>query len=281
MPKFSVVTCVSDIDIYDRCLLDSLRKVRGGHDIEIIPIHNDNNRFTASIALNYGIDAAKSDVVIFVHQDVRLLEDWFTLLSNTIDGLDDDWGIVGSAGIHLKYGRSDIGRWGGALNVDTVAVGTVYDSDESLETGPYWNGIKEASPIHCVDECLFALNKRCGLRFDRQFTGFHFYGVDMCLQARAAGYLVYGAHLPIIHYGQYSASFSGDRKYWVYYRYLHHKWHRRFIELLGTHMHWAENECTSYISIGLDDGLGTDIKVRAMGFEKVQLFHDESIGIIS
>ncbi len=281
MPKFSVVTCVSNSDIYESCLLSSIRKTRRKHDIEIIPIINNDNRYSASVALNLGIDAAKSNNVIFVHQDVRLLGDWFDNLDRVLSEVDDDWGIIGSAGINLKYGRSDIGKWGGSLSVDTVAVGSVWDSDENLCNPPYWDGTKDTVAIHCVDECLFVLNKQCGLRFDKQFTGFHFYGVDMCLQARAAGYKIYGAHLPMIHYGRYSASFSGDRKYWIYFRYLHNKWHRRFLELLGTHMHWSSNELTSYISIGLEDQSGIEVNLRAMGIEKVRLYHDKEHGIIT
>jgi glycosyltransferase involved in cell wall biosynthesis len=281
MPRFSIVTCVSDAYIYERCLLRSIRETRKRHDIEIIPIVNNDNRYSASVALNLGIDTARSDHVIFVHQDVRLLDDWFDLLDDAVGKLDNDWGVLGTAGIHLKYKRNDIGMWGGSVSVDTVAVGSVWDSDESLTAPPYWDGVKDISPIHCVDECCFILNKRRGLRFDTLFTGFHFYGVDICLQARAAGYTVYGCHLPIIHYGRYSASFSGDRKYWIYFRLLHNKWHRRFVDLLGTHMHWSKHELTSYISIGLVDLSGIDIKLRAMGARRIVLTNDKDVGILS
>ena len=281
MPKYSIITCVSKPDIYERCLLSSVRQCRKKHDIEILPILNSENKYSASLALNIGIDAAKSDIMIFVHQDVTLLEDWFDKLDDVITNIQDDWGIVGSAGIDLQYGRSDIGMWGGSLNVNTVAVGSVWDSDKNIGEPPYWDGAKVLTPIHCVDECLFVQNKRCGLRFDTAFNGFHFYGVDICMQARAAGYAVYGAHLPIIHYGQYSASFSGDRKYWTFLRLLHHKWSKRFPELLGTHMHWAEDEITSYISVGLEDQTGYEVKIKAMGIEKIRLAHDKDMGMFT
>lgn len=279
MPKFSVITCVSKPDVYNSCVLDSIAKVRKKHDVEIIPIINNNNLYSASNALNIGIDAAKSNVLIFAHQDIRLLGDWFELLEDWIALASEDWAVIGSAGIGLQFGRSDIGRWGGAKNVDTVAVGTVFDSD--IATEPYWNGIKELTKTHCVDECLFVLNKSSGLRFDTQFTGFHFYGVDICLQARAAAYSVYCAHLPIIHYGQYSSSFTGDKKYWVYLRYLHNKWKLQFPEMLGTHMHWAtglddniSSELTSYISLKLEDGDGGSVGIKALGIEKARFSID-------
>lgn len=275
MPDFSVITCISKPDVYEACLLDSINEWRAGYNIEIIPIINNNNLYSASNALNIGIDAAKSDVLIFAHQDVRLLYDWFYLLDQSLESIDDNWGILGTAGIALRFDRGNIGYWGGALDVGTVAVGTVWDSDESLQFPPYWDGIKSLTKVHCVDECLFVVNKRSGIRFDSMFDGFHFYGVDACLQARAASYDVYCTHLPIIHYGKYSASFSGDKKYWRYFRYLHNKWKLRFPELLGTHMHWADGELTSYISVELEDESGLSVGIKAMGIKKAILQSDQ------
>lgn len=279
MPDFSVICCVSKSDIFEKCLLDSVNKCRHKYDIEIIPIINNDNRYSASNALNIGIDTCRSDVMIFAHQDVRLLDNWFERLDDVISLTQDDWGIIGAAGIALKYGRKDIGRWGGALNTDTVAIGSVWDNDDALSQVPYWDGIKEITLAHCADECLIVANKKVGLRFDSMFHGFHFYGVDMCLQARAAAYKVYCAHLPIIHYGKYSASMVGNNKYWAYLRYLHNKWCLRFPEMLGTHMHWAGGELTSYIPVSLEASDSIKVDLKAMGLKTVILSTDKQQGL--
>ena len=279
MLDFSVICCVSKPDVFEKCLLASINECRAGYDIEVIPVINNDNRYSASNALNVGIDTCRSDIMIFAHQDVRLLYDWFKTLDEVVQQAPEEWGIIGTAGIAAKYGRKDIGTWGGALNVDTVAIGSVWDSDESLGEPPYWDGIKELTRAHCADECLIAVNKRTGLRFDSMFHGFHFYGVDMCLQARAAAYEVYCANLPIIHYGKYSASMANHNKYWTYLRYLHNKWRLRFPEMLGTHMHWAENELTSYIPVGLEANDGTEVSLKAMGLRKVVLATDQQQGL--
>ena len=275
MSRFSIITCVSRAEVYQKCLLDSINRTRGRHDIEIIPIINNDNRYSASNALNVGIDASKSDILIFAHQDVILLENWFDKLNSVLSECDDNWGVIGSAGIDLRYGSGDVGKWGGALNTETVAVGSVYDNIDKLNDGPYWSGIKETVPVHCVDECLFILNKKAGLMFDTMLTGFHFYGVDLCLQARSSGNLVYGADLPIVHYGKYSASFSGDKKYWVYLRYIRNKWFMRFPELFGTHMHWTPDGMTSYINVGLEDDTGIKVQLKSLGISKVRLTGEE------
>jgi len=271
MPDFSIITCVSDADVYDQCLLRSVNKMRGDYDIEVIPIVNNDNRYSASNALNIGIDVSNSDVLVFAHQDVSLLDDWFAKLDGAIKSLPRNWGALGSAGISTKYARCDIGDWGGYLKEKEMIVGTVYESEESLSNAPYWDGEKKIAQVHCVDECLMVLNKKTGLKFDKMFNGFHFYGVDICLQARSAGHTVWSSYLPIIHHGRHSASFSGDKKYWAYMRMLHRKWHMRFPELLGTHMHWSDGELTSYIPITLSSSDGSHIVVKSMGLSNVKL----------
>lgn len=277
MPEYSIITCVSKPEIYQSCLLNSINSIRGNHDIEIIPIINTNNAYSASTALNLGIDCSKSEYLIFVHQDVKLLDNWFELLNQAILKADD-WSVIGSAGIGLEYTYNDVGKWGGSKIDKSIAVGTVYDSDES--TTPYWNGSKQLQKVHCVDECLFIVKKSTGLRFDSRFNGFHLYGVDMCLQARSAGYNVYSCHLPIIHYGQYSSSIISGNKYWTFLRLLYNKWRLMFPEMLGTHMHWVpngdgKNELVSYIPYNISNQRGVTMKIQATGIERAKLSTDK------
>lgn len=271
MADYSIISCVSRQDVYESCLLESVRKQQYGRDVEIIPILNIHSLYSASMALNHGIDVARSNTLIFAHQDVYLLDGWFDSLDEHLRQKPSDCAIIGSAGIDLRYGRADIGYWGGSTTVDTVAVGRVWDSLDKIDQTPYWNGNKDLTRSHCADECLFVLDKRTNLRFDLGYTGFHFYGVDICLQARAAGYGVYCGDLPIVHDGRYSASYTADRRYWTYLRYLHNKWRYRFPEFLGTHMHWAADELTSYIPMKLVANTGTNILVKSMSINKFKL----------
>jgi GT2 family glycosyltransferase len=280
MPKYSVICCISKPDIFESVLLKSLTKQRRNHDIEIIPIINNDNRYSASNALNVGLDSSRSDYAIVVHQDVEILDDWFTRLDDCIDNLDQDWAVLGSAGIALRYGSDHVGKWGGAVGVDTVAIGSVWHDESALDDEPYWNGIKEPALAHCCDECLMVVDRKKGLRFDSQFHGFHFYGVDICLQARAAGYKVLCADLPIIHYGKYSASMVGHTRYWHYLRFLHNKWKYRFPEMFGTHMHWKKDELTSYINFEMESDDGLHVEVKAMGIKNMQLSTDKKQGFI-
>lgn len=274
MPVFSIITCVSDAAIYQKCLLDSVNRCRNNFDVEIIPIWNTNGLYSASLALNLGIKVARSNNLVMVHQDVRLLEDWFAIAEAAIADLSDDWGVLGSAGIVLDCARNNISRWGGSISTNTIIVGSVWHNDD-IDSEPYWDGLKMPTRVHCVDECLFILNKRSGLRFDTAFNGFHFYGTDICLQARSSGCGVYAADLPIIHYGSHSSSMGNNNRYWQFLRLLHNKWKDRFPELLGTHMHWCDGELTSYIPLKLEADDGTAIYVKSLGIKSARLANDK------
>ena len=280
MADFSVVCLISKPDVFDRCLLRSIYKTRGEHDVEIIPIFNHNNLYSASAALNIGMEAANSDYIIAAHQDVTLLDNWFDILLHNINNMGDNWAILGSAGININYGCDDIGKWGGALNVDTVAVGSVWFGDENLSKDPDWAGEKDLKVTHCVDECLMVINRQTKIRFDQMFNGFHFYGVDLCMQARSIAKKIYCTHLPIIHYGKYSASLT-DHRYWHYLRYLYSKWRTRYPELLGTHMHWGNDGLTSYIPITMESEDGQLVKILSMQANIIRQKTDKECGIIN
>lgn len=259
MTKFSIVTCISNKKIYNECILESLKKCRYSHDIEIIPIINTNNIYHASNAYNYAMKCATSNNLIFAHQDVEFVGDWFSKLDEIINSLDS-WGAIGCSGISLNAGIADIGVWGG-YREQQVAVGTVYGSKSDK---PDWDGIKDITKVHCLDECLFIVNRLSDQKFDENIHGFHFYGADLCLQLRDSGYDIYAADLPIIHYGKYSTSMA-DKSYWRSFKYVHNKWCEKFNVLLGTHMHWNRDVVVSYIQYKIKGFDNLSIKLDAMG----------------
>lgn len=265
MTKYAIITCISKPEVYQSCLLDSLTKCRRSFDVEIVPVFNTTGQYSASVALNYGMSVTDADVVIFSHQDITLLDDWFERLDAAVNSLDD-WAIIGASGITLAATRYHIGGWGGPISAEhKIAVGTVY-SDNGLE----WDGIKELTAVHTVDECLFVLNRSTGLKFDTAIAGFHLYGTDLSLQARKAGLGVYAASLPLVHHNSHSSSLRDS--YWPMLHHMFHKWRQPFPEVLGTFYHWATfdgaPEIVGYIGhkMRLDDYL---INVKCMKIGRV------------
>jgi len=263
--KYSVVCCISDKEIFNDCLLKSIKKQKR-LDIEYVPIFNYSGIYNASQALNAGREVARGDYIIYAHQDIALLPGSLEKLDNL---LTKDIKIIGAAGIDLKYGSLDIGSWGGKTQINQkLAVGTVYnDDDEFVSKAPYWNGVKEATAVHCIDECFFAASKDIKLKFDESLDGFHFYGIDYSLQARKAGYDVYSADIPIIHYGKYSTSMGKNNRYWKILRYLYTKWSAAFPELLTTHMNWnLFGEVSSQIGFRLKSDDGIEVQVLGVKY---------------
>lgn len=261
--RYSVITCVSDPKIYEECLLRSIYSIKHNH-VEIVPIINVKNIYSAAVANNIGLQVSRSDWVIFAHQDVALKDDWFNNLDKLISE-NNGAAIISAAGIRKNH--DGIGRWGGSLSIDSAAVGKVWN-DNVLE--PDWNGSKITQPIYAGDECLIVMDRKLKLQFDQRFTGFHFYGIDLCLQAQAAGYQVLGANMPIIHYGKHSSSMSEGNKYWIYFKLLHDKWKRLFPEVYTTHMHWVGDNLTSYIPTQLESD-GLKLTVKASSITKIRI----------
>jgi hypothetical protein len=283
MVDYSVVCCVSDLAIMSECLLPSVEKCRGRRQLEIIPIINTNNQYSAAIAFNAAFDSAKSDIIIFCHQDVSLLGAWFDYLDELIAVASSDWGIIGAAGIDASAGGEDIGRWGGHRSRN-CAVGSVWDDAIKVDQIPYWDGAKSLTKVHCIDECLFVVRRSTNLCFDTAFNGFHFYGVDLCLQARAAGLDVYAGYLPIVHAGKYSSSFIKDGRYWTFLRRLCNKWYDKFPTMIGTHMHWLPDaeqrpQITSHITTVLEAAGRPPVTVRAMQLNKVVTSVDDRLRV--
>lgn len=255
----TIVTCVTEPQLYSDLVLKSAYECSAGHNLHFMPIDCRGRSIGIGGALNLALGVSKTNLVIFCHQDIVFMEDWFTKLERITHEIDE-WGVIGCAGMSMDYSVDHVYKWGGSAIGTTLAVGRVYSSPDSTE--PYWQGERGVRFVHCIDECVFVLNRNTGIRFDKRFDGVHFYGVDVSLQSRAAGFPVVVGDLPVAHVGTHSRSMStGD--YWKYFRQLHTKWHLNFPELLGTHMHWRDRELTSYIPRRISGSSGLSLTINA------------------
>ena len=51
--------------------------------------------------------------------------------------------------------------------------------------------------------------------------------------------------------------------------------------MLGTHMHWADDELTSYVSVELEADDGTNVHVKSLGIKEARLTTDKKMGFVS
>jgi glycosyl transferase family 2 len=153
---------------------------------------------SASTAYNDAMDKAKTDLIVFAHQDVYFPKNWICDLDRSLrrlDGADPNWGVLGC------YGVNNRGLQAGYLY--SVGLGTLGER------------FVEPIAIDTLDEFILILRKSSNLRFDPALPHFHFYGTDICMSARKAGKRSYAISAFSVHntsYGPLAPDFF--RSYW-------------------------------------------------------------------
>lgn len=205
----SFVCCVNNLKQYSNFVVGSLFKNNTKRNYETIPILNFGNKYSAARALNIGLKKARSDIVVFLHQDVMLFDGWIDMLFERISEIekkDKRWGVIGTAGISVKD--------------DTI--GLVYNMKGSVQ----WQSTRKVRiwPIQTVDEHCMIIKKSHGLRFDESFDGFHFYGPSICMEALNRGMNNYGILCPLVHDSKSTSLISGKKEFMKYLHMLNNKW---------------------------------------------------------
>ncbi len=126
-----------------------------------------------NISKAYNEAATNADIVIYVHHDVYLPplfeKNLLTSLSR-VERIDPNWGVLGIAGATADVSNKDGIRLYGHL----------------LDRGqPLGNHRGLPREVDTLDEVM--LITRGDLKFDENIPSTHFYGVDICLQARLQG----------------------------------------------------------------------------------------------
>ena len=247
-PRLTVASCVSNTEAFEACVLESISFLREDLDISIIPVYNEMNLYSASIAANLAMEITKDRFLLYVHQDVMFKQKASETIARLIKNWSDGLAVVGSAGVRESVHPELLGKWG-LESIENVNVGSVYDQNDEL----IWDGCDGFHAVHSVDEVLMLIDRSSGLRFDPSWRGYHFYGLDFCLQARSTGYRVAVDSIEIKHCGQYSSSIYKDAGFLKKLIQLHEKWSTRFSQMCAPYCHWDNNRIVSYVPFGVKD----------------------------
>jgi glycosyltransferase involved in cell wall biosynthesis len=223
---YSFVVAANDRDTLSKNLLTSPCLANGTpHELLIF-----ENYSSAASAYNCGLKKCRNEIVVFVHQDVYLPEEWLVSLEmalQAIEGRDPNWGVAGC--------------WG--VRGDGAKFGYLYTPGEGI----IGDRMLRPEPVRTLDEVVLIVRKASGLKYDEDLHGFHFYGADICLAAAQSGRNCYALSAFCIHnsrqYFEYPADFYDS------YRYIKHKW-----------KHWLPIQ-TSCICVSRFDW---DLKKRAV-----------------
>ena len=152
-------------------------------DCEFLIVDNfEINILDAYTGLNGLIKKAKGEYVICCHQDIRLIDNRHILEERLkeINRIDKSWAVISNCG------AANVGEY--ALRV-TEGDGIIHNTNNF--------------PFRAlsVDEHFILIRKNSKILFSEDLTGFHFYGTDICLNAKRNGYNSYCVNYHIKHLG--------------------------------------------------------------------------------
>lgn len=177
--RITFVACVNDASQLRANLLRS-PCLAPGTPHELLMMRDSPN---AAEGFNRGIDSATHDLIVFVQQDMYLPRGWDTVFTKGFEEAEAGFsplGVVGAFGLRYRDG-------------EIVHVGRVVDRDKLLDMS-----VPLPAEVDGIDEILLAVRRSTPLRFDPAL-GFHLYGADICLSARARGLRIAIIEAPCFH----------------------------------------------------------------------------------
>jgi len=181
--KYSICTLVTRPAEYAELLRDFQEHAFTRSDCEFLYVDNsEGNRLDAFAAYNRFLLSARSEYVIFCHQDIQLIDDGRDKLDDLLRELtllDPSWGVCGNAG--AKEDRSFAHRI----------------------TDPYGPNRSKGGPfpvkVMSLDEMFMVVRREKNLALSHDLSGFHWYAADLCLVASMLGCSVYVIEFHLLH----------------------------------------------------------------------------------
>lgn len=202
--KISFIAAVNNRLVLERNLLRS-PALAPGHRHEILIKESFSS---ASMAYNEAIKEATGDILVFIHQDVYLPQDWLDNVLAAIAQLDRRgirWGTLGCYGVR-KQSEGGMG------------LGQVYSTGWGLQGRP----ISDPEPVQTLDEIVLITRASNGLTFDSSLPSFHLYGTDLCLIAGARGFQNFVIPAFCVHNTNQLLELPAD--FYRCYSYVKRKW---------------------------------------------------------
>jgi len=131
---------------------------------------------------------AAHDLLVFLHPDVILPEEWYQNFMQKLDkieAIDPDWGVLGTAGVPRD--------WNSNSSFPPRVASCITDCLTTYKTGV------DSLPVQALDESLLVLRRNTSVNFDAHLPGFDLYGMDIVQTARYEGMVSYLLNLPIRH----------------------------------------------------------------------------------
>ena len=188
MSSLSIICVYNNQEVLEACLLKGL-ETQKNKDYELILLDNRSNQFSsAAKALNYGAKQAKSNYLVFSHQDIRM--DTPDTIDKIIEYFNSGLSFFGSSGVK-KY--------------EAKMISNVYTAnyDDSFYANKLCKRINSPVMVETLDECFICLTKdvfySLGSFDEILCNNWHMYSVDLSLTAKEHGVGVYSVPLSLFH----------------------------------------------------------------------------------
>jgi hypothetical protein len=209
------------------------------HDLhEWLLIDNQQDRYRSISQLYHeAYLRAGNDLVLFAHQDVTLPPGWearFYSALRELERRDPQWGVIGSVGV-LPFLEDHSPE-------EPIPH---YVRGHFADPSGYWLAGPLPQPVQALDEMWLGLRKRSGIGFDPSLPGFHCYGTDVCMSARAAGRQAYAIDAFVWHNcrdsaGKLISSAAGSAK-------MVRRWSAEFTEQHRASREYVERKWKRYL----------------------------------
>lgn len=179
------IVAVNDSDELEHNLLASAVVANPAHQWLLVDNHENKHYRNVGRLYSDAAEDAKHDLVFFLHQDIYLPSTWEAQMYASLGRLeatDPGWGVVGAVGAipaQDRVHRTLVGHW--------------------RDPHQYRRSRDLPQEVQSLDEMWLGLRRDQGLSFDPDLPGFHCYGVDICLSARARGLRSYALDALVWH----------------------------------------------------------------------------------
>lgn len=193
---FSIITIVNKEDVYQEFKKNLAEQKNVNY--ELIKVNNVNNQFSsAREAYNDAVQKANGKYLVFLHPDMRFLDEYALHdIFNQATKIKN-FGVVGVAGCPFEL-----------YHHKSVIMTTIVQGIPSYHFG---KAINKATKVQTVDECFFIMERKfCQEHPFSNIKGWHMYAVEQCLISLLSDRKNYVVPARLWHYS------PGDSENWQY-----------------------------------------------------------------
>ena len=176
-PAISLIVCSRTPSIPDN-LLANVAETIGDVPYEWVCIDNSQNQYSIFQAYNLGVSRAKGEVLCFMHDDIFYRSNHWGSAVVKMLAVDAD-ACATMTNKYVRRAPSYTGNVGyGHLNYIDEVHGIIREKHEV------------PTQVILFDGMWFCIRRKCfdKIRFDEQYSGFHFYDMDIAMQLYTNGY---------------------------------------------------------------------------------------------